>query len=297
MKYIFTLLIAVLLVACSTTAPTGAPIRANTGVDSESWVTIPAGEFAMGQHNEIVKIEKPYEMMVTLVTNAQYARYLNQALATNKVKLVNDQIVGMYPGDKFTGKRHEKKIEAGEYIHLPVNHADSRLAFDGKNVSVKPGYENHPVVAITWFGAQAYCASVSGRLPTEAEWEKAARGPDKRAYPWGDDIELNQANFYSSRDPSEKSFGAQGDTLPVGFYNGKTHDGYQTQDAKSAYGLYDMAGNVWQWTSDVYAGTHYRFMRGGSKGVYDYNLRVWSRNSAEPDFFGPSTGFRCVRSK
>jgi formylglycine-generating enzyme required for sulfatase activity len=58
-----------------------------------------------------------------------------------------------------------------------------------------------------------------------------------------------------------------------------------------------MAGNVWQWTGDVYAGMHYRFMRGGSKGVYEYDLRVWSRNSAEPDYYGPSTGFRCARYK
>jgi formylglycine-generating enzyme required for sulfatase activity len=58
-----------------------------------------------------------------------------------------------------------------------------------------------------------------------------------------------------------------------------------------------MAGNVWQWTNDVYPQQHYRYMRGGSKGVYEYNLRVWTRNSAEPDFFGPSTGFRCARGK
>ncbi|MBI5305552.1 MAG: formylglycine-generating enzyme family protein [Chloroflexi bacterium] len=293
----FVSLLAWLIVACAPIAPTAAPLRADTGVDPESWATIPAGEFAMGQHNARVQIAKPYEMMVTLVTNAQYARYLNQALGAGAVKLVNQQIVGTYPGDKFTGKRHEKKIDAGEYLHVPVGNPDSRLVFDGKTFAVKPGYENHPVVAITWFGAQAYCAFAGGRLPTEAEWEKAARGTDPRAYPWGDDIALNQANSYASRDPAEKSFGAQGDTTPVGFYNGKTYDGYPTRDAQSPYGLYDMAGNVWQWTGDVYAGMHYRFMRGGSKSVYAYNLSVWSRNSAEPDFYGPSVGFRCARSR
>ncbi|MCI0477916.1 MAG: formylglycine-generating enzyme family protein [Anaerolineales bacterium] len=304
MKKVFPLsiLIALFTVACAS-APTPPPPRFDTGVDPESWATIPAGEFFFGAHNERVKVDYAYEMMVTNVANAQYARYLNRALADGKVKIANNQIVGAYPGDKFTGRRHEKKIEAGDKLHVPIGDPDSRLAYDAKSFSVKSGYENHPVVAITWFGAQAYCESLGGRLPTEIEWEKAARGPATnaqdagRAYPWGNEIAKNQANSYNSFDPFEKGIGAQGNTTPVGFYNGKTYAGYQTLDAKSLSGLYDMAGNVWQWTGDVYAGTHYRFMRGGSKGNYESTLRVWSRNSAEPDFYGPSTGFRCVRKK
>jgi formylglycine-generating enzyme required for sulfatase activity len=290
-------LVALLLASCSSTQWSGPIPRYDTGIDPESWAQIPAGDFAMGQHEVVTKIDKPYEMMVTLVTNAQYARYLNKALADAKVNIANNQIVGAYAGDKFSGKRHEKKIEAGDYPHLVIGNPDVRLPYDGKLFAVNPGYENHPVVAITWFGAKAYCEYYGWRLPSEAEWEKAARGTDKRAYPWGNEIARNQANAYSSRDPFEKDLGAQGDTTPVGFYNGKTYDGYKTLDAKSPYGLYDMAGNVWQWTNDVYPQQHYRYMRGGSKGVYEYNLRVWTRNSAEPDFFGPSTGFRCARGK
>jgi formylglycine-generating enzyme required for sulfatase activity len=81
----------------------------------------------------------------------------------------------------------------------------------------------------------------------------------------------------------------------VGFYNGGRYGEYQTRDARSPYGLYDMAGNVWQWTADLTEGAHYRILRGGSKDNYGYNLRVWTRNSAEPEYMSPAAGFRCVR--
>jgi formylglycine-generating enzyme required for sulfatase activity len=297
-----TLVMAILFVACAS-APTPLPPRVDTGIDPESWAAIPAGEFLFGQPNARVKIEYAYEMMVTDVTNAQYARYLNRALADAKVKIVNRQIVGAYPGDAFTGYRHEKKIEAGDKLHLVIGAPELRLTYDGTAFHAKPEYENHPAVAITWFGAQAYCEYFGWRLPTEIEWEKAARGPSTntqdagRAYPWGDEIAKNQANSYNSFDPFERGIGAQGDTTPVGFYNGKTYAGYATRDAKSPYGLYDMAGNVWQWTGDVSKGTHYRYLRGGSKGNYESTLRVWSRNSAEPDYYAASVGFRCARKK
>jgi Sulfatase-modifying factor enzyme 1 len=108
-------------------------------------------------------------------------------------------------------------------------------------------------------------------------------------------IERNSANFYDSRDPDEAANGKQGDTTPVGFYNGRVYNGYRTQDARSPYGLYDMAGNVWQWVSDITDGTHDRYLLGGSKDSYGYNLRVWTRNSARPDYYSPSVGFRCAR--
>ena len=178
---------------------------------------------------------------------------------------------------------------------MPLNEPDLRITFDGETFSALPGYENHPMVYVTWFGAEAYCDFYAWRLPTELEWEKAARGTDGRAYPWGNEIERNLANYYDSRDPAETIFGKQGDTTPVGFYNGQSYDGYQTGAAVSPYGLYDMAGNVWQWTADDYPYVHYRFMRGGSRGDYENFLRVWARNNAGPDHAGPSVGFRCVR--
>jgi formylglycine-generating enzyme required for sulfatase activity len=81
----------------------------------------------------------------------------------------------------------------------------------------------------------------------------------------------------------------------VGYYNGRQYDNYSTEDAKNPYGLYDMAGNVWQWTGDIYKDTHLRYMRGGSFSNYEYNLRVWARNSAGPDYCDINVGFRCAR--
>ena len=148
---------------------------------------------------------------------------------------------------------------------------------------------------VTWFGAWGYCGYYDWRLPTEMEWEKAGRGTDTRPFPWGDEILRENANFYASRDPFEdmSSFGSR--TTPVGFYNGNTYDGYATLDSASPYGLYDMAGNVWQWTGNVYEGMHYRFMRGGSKDTYEMDLRLWVRNNATPTYFSPGVGFRCAR--
>ncbi|MBN1890745.1 MAG: formylglycine-generating enzyme family protein [Thermoflexales bacterium] len=295
--WLVVIVVAVMAVGCA--APRSAtdvtPPIVDTGANPDAWVEIPAGEFLMGIHRESVDIPGAYEMMVNDVTNAQYADYLNAALAAGKVKIAGDAVVGPYAGDTFRGVKHEKEIEAGDWPHVPLNDPSLRLTFDGKAFAVKAGYENHPMTVVTWFGAKAYCEFYGARLPAEAEWEKAARGTDGRPYPWGDEVARNNANYYASLDPFEQGLGGQGNTTPVGFYNGQAYQGYQTLDSPSPYGLYDMAGNVWQWTADIYEGAHYRTMRGGSKGNYGYNLRVWSRNSAEPDYAGPSVGFRCAR--
>lgn len=291
------LMIGALLLGCA------APIRSpqspihnwDTGVDPNAWARIPAGTFYFGQHNEMVTIAQPYEMMVTDVTNAQYAAYLNAALAAGTVKIDGDSVVGYYPGDAFHGHKHEVEIAAGDWLHVPLKDPSLRLTFDGATFGVKPGYENHPMTMVTWFGAKAYCEFIGGRLPSEAEWERAARGDDDRPFPWGDEIALNNANFYASGDPFEAIAGKQGDTTPVGFYNGNAYNGYQTLDSASPYGLHDVAGNVWQWVSDITEGIHDRILKGGSKGVYGYNLRIWTRNAARPDYASPSVGFRCAR--
>jgi formylglycine-generating enzyme required for sulfatase activity len=284
-----------LLISCAPIDLNAPMLAFDTGIDPNTWVQVPAGEFYYGQHDEVESIEA-YEIMVTDVTVSQYADFLTAARTDGSIKIEGDKIVGYYPGDTFRGVKHEEEINAGDWIYIPLDDPSQRIEFTSKiSFGAKEGYENHPMTMVSWFGALGYCQYYGWRLPTEMEWEKAARGSDERPFPWGDDIVRENANFYASRDPFEdmSSFGSR--TSPVGFYNGKTYGEYQTLDSASPYGLYDMAGNVWQWTGDVYDGMHYRFLRGGSKDTYDMDLRVWVRNNATPAYVSPGVGFRCVR--
>ncbi|MCU0486015.1 MAG: formylglycine-generating enzyme family protein, partial [Anaerolineales bacterium] len=235
------LLLAGVLSACAA-VDLNAPLPVfDTGIDPESWAQVPAGDFFVGQHEEVGYTDA-YEIMITNVTTSQYAAFLNAALADGSVKVDGQQIVGYYPGDEFRGVKHEEEIKAGDWIFIPLDDPSQRIKFDGTTFSVQPGYENHPMTMVSWFGAWGYCGYYDWRLPTDLEWEKAGRGTDTRPFPWGDEILRENANFYASRDPFEDmgSFGSR--TTPVGFYNGKIYDGYATLDSASPYGLYDMAG-------------------------------------------------------
>lgn len=266
----------------------------DTSIDPNAWASVPEGVFYYGQHDDI-ETTGAYEIMVTDVTASQYADFLNRAVADGYVHLAEDNLTGYYHGDPFHGVKHEEEIPAGDWVFIPLKDPSQRIEFDGSVFTVQPGYENHPMTMVTWFGAWGYCDYHGWRLPSEKEWEKAGRGTDTRPFPWGEEIQRENANFYASRDPFENmaSFGSR--TTPVGFYNGRSYNGYTTLDSISPYGLYDMAGNVWQWTGDVYEGMHIRFLRGGSKDTYDMDLRLWVRNNATPTYFSPGVGFRCAR--
>ena len=306
-RLLWAVTIAMTLIILAACAPVdlNAPIPVyGPGVDPDSWAVIPAGPFFQGQAADPASIDYDYEIMVTDVTVEQYVTFLNEALTSGALKVDGDQIVGFYPGDMFHGVKHEVEIAAGDYILIPLDDPASRFAFDGasvgaepQHITVKTGWENHPMTNVSWFGAWTYCGYYGWQLPTEPEWEKAARGSgDDRPFPWGYEIARENANFYASRDPFENmsTFGSR--TTPVDFYDGQTYGDYTTLNSASPYGLYDMAGNVWQWTGNVYEGMHYRFMRGGSKDTYDMDLRIWVRNNATPTYYSPGVGFRCAKN-
>ena len=163
--------------------------------------------------------------------------------------------------------------------------------YPGPAYNVEAGYENYPVNNVTWYGAQAYCQWVGGRLPTEAEWEFAARGAQNTLYPWGDTPpDASLAVFGATRYDAL----APVDTLTEGV---------------SPFGLFHMAGNVEEWVQDAYTENYRtptaepslarrpRVLRGGSWLSPAVDLRVSARRAADPlhfDDFGPGTGFRCV---
>ncbi len=319
MRVISTIFMLVLLISACGPAPSVSaitPPSIDTGIDPESWSTVPAGDFPFGQQDHLTNVGYDYQIMITDVTVAQYVNFLNDVLKSGAVSVGEFEVEagevvsreegvgGFHPGDPFDGYKHEEKITAGDKLYMPLAEG-LRLNYDGTIFSSKESYANHPMTMVTWWGANAYCEYQGLRLPTEIEWEKAARGTEiidghGIPFPWGTEIHGNHANYYSSFDLFEKMFGRLGNTTPVGFYNGQTYDlgdeSYLTLDSASPYGLYDMAGNVWQWMGDDYPNQHYRYMRGGSFYSYEVDLRVWKNNSAGPQYYGPALGFRCVKN-
>ncbi len=305
--------IALLATACTPTSSIGAitPPYIDTGIDPSSWVVVPAGEFPYGQEDHMTMVDYNYEIMVTDVTNQQYADFLNEAIAAGDIGVgeievdsgglvtVAEGAYGYYPGDPFQGYKHEELITEGDKLFVPLGEEGLRLNYDGQSFSAIEEFSNHPMTMVSWFGANAYCEYYGWRLPIDIEWEKAARGTDivddhGLPFPWGLEIHPNNANYYSSSDLFEKVYGKLGNTTPVGFYNGKTYEGYETLDSSSPYGLYDMAGNVWQWLGDDLPDQHYRYLRGGSFYTYEVDLRVWKSNNAGPTYYSPAVGFRCA---
>jgi formylglycine-generating enzyme required for sulfatase activity len=167
-------------------------------------------------------------------------------------------------------------------------------------------FDNYPVVNVDWNQASTYCAWRGARLPSEAEWEKAARGTDGRIFPWGSSFDGQLANFCDQSCPLEWADinidDGYPDTSPVDSYTG----------GASPYGLLNMAGNVYEWVQDWYLDTYYPIspfenplgppygeyhsVRGGSWSDGSIGLRVTYRSTNAATDYGGSMGFRCAYS-
>jgi serine/threonine-protein kinase len=228
------------------------------GQDGSEMVLVPAGSFAMGPDRREVRLDGFY-VDRTPVTNLQFWTFVS--------------VTGYQPEDR----------DAARFLHH----------LHGK---VPPALEQHPVSYVSWEDARAYAAWAGKRLPSEAEWEKAARGTDGRKYPWGRaEPGPKRANYGKSR----------GGTTPVGAF----------PEGASPYGVLDLAGNVWEWCEDYddpsfYAkGPTYNprntrrpekkpllVMRGGSWLYGPRSLLTYSRTGFEAHYRFASGGFRCARS-
>jgi formylglycine-generating enzyme required for sulfatase activity len=198
--------------------------------------------------------------------------------------------------DKYevTNARYKACVDAGACTAPHSNGSSTRRPYYGN-----PDFADYPVIFVDWFQADAFCAWEGKRLPTEAEWEKAARGStDTRVYPWG-----NAAPTCDLANWRGKAGGCVGDTAEVGSY----------PSGASPYGAMDMAGSVWEWVNDWYGSDYYgaspasnptgpatgtgRVLRGGSWDSVDLALRAAKRGYDNPDSWFYTVGFRCARSQ
>jgi formylglycine-generating enzyme required for sulfatase activity len=266
-----------------------AKVMASDGtVFSGEMVFVPAGNFTMGQ----VGIATPVH---TVYLNAYYI---------DKYEVTNAQFKSFIDAGGYTTQAYWSAAgwsERTAYGWTSPSYWNSGAYHSGT------AWPDFPVVGVSWYEAEAYASFAGKRLPTEAEWEKAARGTDQRTYPWGEGLDGSRANYAHSGDPYDNN------TTPVGFYDGRLHPSplFQTTNSPSFYGAYDMAGNVYEWVADWYgvypAGPvsnptgpltgWFRMLRGGSWGGDNTNyLRSAHRNFNDPFYRYYGYGFRCART-
>jgi len=259
----------------------GLPLRVLSLKDYTEMVLVPAGEFVWGNFRGRPD-ERParriyldaFYIDLHPVTNAQYRVFLQYIQAL-------DDHRRCYPAEHLA-------LAVKKRNHAPRHWADRRWA--RREQAERFNGATQPVVGVTWYDAYAYARWAGKMLPTEAQWEKAARGPDGRIWPWG-----------NQWDPERLNFGSRvGRTTPVDQY----------PQGASPYGCYDMAGNVWEWCLDRYRPNYYayapqvnppgpengldRVCRGGAWNYLARYARTTTRQ-----YFGPGDayqfiGFRCV---
>ncbi len=248
------------------------------------WCQVSSGDFTYGEDDEILNIDYDYEIMKYEVTNQQYVTYMQEAMNAGDITVTTATVEGYYEGDIHWS--------AGTYQFLDIDSGTCHIDWTGTEFTIVSGFEDHPIVKVTWFGSLAYADHYEIRLPTEHEWEKAARGNTGYKFPWGENIDGSRANYWSSGDPWDQG------TTPVGIYDGQVIQGFQTTNSPSPFGAYDMAGNVWEWTDSWWSDTSsHRILRGGAHGYVIMYLYSYRRSHKDPSnlFSYTGVGFRCVR--
>jgi len=272
------------------------------------FVDVPAGTFEMGDHDGVGRpAERPvhavtldgFQMSKYETTNAQYAQFLNAAMADGLIQVYLGAVV--YASSDNNRTQPYCDVDAS-IRYCQIEYTQGRFTVrtrDGKSMA------NHPVVYVGWYGAKAFCDYYGYRLPTEAEWEYAARGGYHNPYyqyPWGSNtIDCSKANYWNgSSSCNPLNLTRYPYTSPVGYYG-----------PQGAYGLCDMSGNVSEWCQDWYGLGYYsvspagnptgpdtggpRVLRGGSWHISEPFCRVAARSWRSPSSGEQAIGFRVCR--
>lgn len=270
------------VLTCLLLAPPPLAAQGSGTGDEGPMIRIPAGEFLRGREKGDAD-EGPARRLtldvflidVTEVTNDRFARFV-----------------------AATGHRTDAEKEGWGWVWTEkwekTRGADWRHPRGPRSSIEKLGV--HPVVQVSWNDAAAYCRWAGKRLPTEAEWEGAARGADGRRWPWGDTFDRARANIAGAEDGFPE-------TAPVGSFPAGV----------SPYGVHDLSGNVWEWIADWYAADYYqkapassprgpttgklRVVRGGSWGGPPEWSTTTNRYSRVPDYRNNKIGFRCAQDE
>ncbi len=304
------IVLAILVAAC---APDGPP----PSQTPSEMVRIPAGPFVMGsdrvdteglgsrygftrplfvdEHPRHRRNLPAYLIDRYEVTNADYKAFVERTGYPAPPSWIE---TAYNVPDAKLGTAHVENLRwiASDYFHLDRDTTKmTREALLEALLAEQRRRDRLPVTAVSWFDADSYCRWRGKRLPTEAEWEKAARGTDGREYPWGDEWREGLANSGDQADDDETR-------LPPG----------SVASDRSPYGVFDLAGNVSEWVADRYApypgndrpdpayALGHRVVKGGSAGLGHYALslffRAARRGHARPDVVSTDVGFRCARS-
>lgn len=259
--------------------------------DGMTMVFVPAGAFIMGNDDPAPCPYSEPAHTVNLssfwidkveVTNAMFTQFLN-----DQGNQTQDGTSWLEPGAGHRG-----------VIYGYIDEADGLFI-------VQEGFENHPAIEVSWYGAAAYCSWVGGRLPTEAEWEYAARGPSSNQYPWGNAFDGTLVNFCDRR-------------CPETWKDTRFDDGAQRWTQVGRYpagaswcGALDLAGNVWEWVNDWWSEDYYarsprdnpqgpsagtlHIVRGGSWFDESWRMDATCRKGLQPSSARMHwVGFRCV---
>jgi eukaryotic-like serine/threonine-protein kinase len=269
--------------------------------DGMVMVNVPGGEFLMGakvSEKRATDEERPLHIVLvdnfwidrTEVSNAMFATFIEESGYQTDAEKAGWGYVWTKDG----------RTEAAGADWMHPQGQDSSL----------DGLEEYPVMLVSWNDATAYCTWVGRRLPSEAEWEKAARGIDGRFYPWGEEFDSSFANVDDEEvfdeymvDCSASGCDGYAKSSPVGSF----------EAGASPYGVLDMAGNLWEWTADYYERFYYtkassnnpqgpaegdrHVLRGGSWLNSDYDISTTYRAGNIPDYRSDKLGFRCVVSE